>query len=405
MDPFMFKKNFFHPITLFLNKKMLSPGKPSQNNWFRRPFPICGLPPRGLLLVLIFWGVFSAFGADILQNSDQDIKAVNGKVKLICDYEWNADNGEEKNQFFKFPRDICRDPQGAYYISDMGNSRIQVFDKNRLFLRTVGREGQGPGDFLKPANIRVKSGNEITVVETGNLRIQTVNLHGKHIRMLDTGGHVPSVCSLTPGDDILLYMPDNRQPCQWTLSLSDSGGKRKKELFHSPCNAFGGPSEMAIPLMNGKGQLFIGHLSSGVIQKLLPSGELISAFSFAPSFPVPEYHLKTENGLYHTVCEKPGTVPVMTHFAVDEKDRIWVLAHNRAPGKDDNVFFTGDDRFPKTFPANPDLYRLLVFDSRGKITASLVLPHYADYIVLDGDRLFLIDSMRNFKIYEYRYQI
>ncbi len=50
-----------------------------------------------------------------------------------------------------------------------------------------------------------------------------------------------------------------------------------------------------------------------------------------------------------------------------------------------------------------DLYQILVFDNSGKIVASEKLNIYANNIRIHEDRLFLIDTYINMRIYEYRF--
>jgi hypothetical protein len=39
----------------------------------------------------------------------------------------------------------------------MSNNRVQKFDKNGKYLMTIGKRGQGPGEFEQPARVRVES--------------------------------------------------------------------------------------------------------------------------------------------------------------------------------------------------------------------------------------------------------
>ena len=37
------------------------------------------------------------------------------------------------------------------FVSDAGNNRIQVFDRDGRFLRLFGSEGEGPGELARPS--------------------------------------------------------------------------------------------------------------------------------------------------------------------------------------------------------------------------------------------------------------
>ena len=53
----------------------------------------------------------------------------------------------DDNTLFHEARRLVVDPAGNMYVVDTGNSRIQKFDPQGRFLLTIGKEGQGPGEF------------------------------------------------------------------------------------------------------------------------------------------------------------------------------------------------------------------------------------------------------------------
>ena len=69
---------------------------------------------------------------------------------------------------------------GAIYVLDAGNHRIQVFDAEGGYLRTMGQEGQGPGEFTSPSNMVVGGGHVILRAESRRLSVWT--LDGEHVR-------------------------------------------------------------------------------------------------------------------------------------------------------------------------------------------------------------------------------
>ena len=63
--------------------------------------------------------------------------------------------GEEKDETYFFPGRVQLnvDGQGRFYVCDWGNRRAQVYDKNGAYMRTLGRQGQGPGEYGMPASV------------------------------------------------------------------------------------------------------------------------------------------------------------------------------------------------------------------------------------------------------------
>ena len=63
--------------------------------------------------------------------------------------------GEEKDQAYFFPQSafVNADAQGRIYVCDVGNRRVQVYDRDGRYLKTLGRQGQGPGEYALPMGI------------------------------------------------------------------------------------------------------------------------------------------------------------------------------------------------------------------------------------------------------------
>lgn len=63
--------------------------------------------------------------------------------------------GEEKDERYFFPGWVLidTDGEGTIYACDSGNRRVQVFDRNGGFIRTLGRQGQGPGEYSFPSAV------------------------------------------------------------------------------------------------------------------------------------------------------------------------------------------------------------------------------------------------------------
>ena len=73
-----------------------------------------------------------------------------GRIKLDLGEELRiGKEGNEQTQFFR-AMDVGADPSGRIYVVDARNFRVQVFDPSGKYLRTIGRQGQGPGEFEMP---------------------------------------------------------------------------------------------------------------------------------------------------------------------------------------------------------------------------------------------------------------
>ena len=77
---------------------------------------------------------------------------------------------------FNRPTDVGWDPQGNIFISDgYGNSRIAKFDKNGVFIKSVGHRGAGPAEFNLPHSLVVDAKGMVYVADRTNNRIQVLD--------------------------------------------------------------------------------------------------------------------------------------------------------------------------------------------------------------------------------------
>lgn len=61
------------------------------------------------------------------------------------------------------------DDSGRIYISDWKESHVKIFDQNGVYLKTLGRKGQGPGEFEKINRLQIINGNKLVVFD-GNMK-------------------------------------------------------------------------------------------------------------------------------------------------------------------------------------------------------------------------------------------
>jgi len=75
-------------------------------------------------------------------------------------------------------------------VSDAGNNRIQVFDREGRFLRQFGTEGSGPGELGRPMHLGIR-GSTLYVSEYLNDRVQLFSFEGTPLSSVGSGGTGP----------------------------------------------------------------------------------------------------------------------------------------------------------------------------------------------------------------------
>lgn len=96
---------------------------------------------------------------------------------LVGSYGFNgAPTGEDRGLgLFYGPRDVKLLPDNRLLVSDTGNHRLQVMDRNGNFLDSVGQFGNFPGQFNEPVGLAPGLAESVYVVDTWNGRLQQLN--------------------------------------------------------------------------------------------------------------------------------------------------------------------------------------------------------------------------------------
>ena len=63
------------------------------------------------------------------------------------------------------PRGIALDAQGLIYVADAGHHRVAVLDQDGKLVRSIGKEGTGPGEFTSVEDVAIGPDNKLYVLE------------------------------------------------------------------------------------------------------------------------------------------------------------------------------------------------------------------------------------------------
>jgi len=124
-------------------------------------------------------------GIKVIKNPAEPLY---GEIKLELEEDLSIGNEEDENYLFYGARDIQVDTDGNIYVLDRGNHRLQVFDKDGKYLRSIGKRGQGPGEFSQPSCLQIDE-------ETGNIfvadfRSMTIIIFEKEGKYIDKDVHL-----------------------------------------------------------------------------------------------------------------------------------------------------------------------------------------------------------------------
>ncbi len=117
----------------------------------------------------------------------------------------------EANGELRHPSGIAVSAEGAVFVADTGNHRIQKFDLAGRFIRSFGERGQEPGQFLRPMDVALGRDGLLYVAELGGDRVQVFTQEGGLVRVL-AGDGVPGgfdgAAGVLPGPEGSVYVVD-----------------------------------------------------------------------------------------------------------------------------------------------------------------------------------------------------
>jgi hypothetical protein len=175
-----------------------------------------------------------------------------GHLSLDLEKDLNIGSEEEDAYLFYRVEDIGVDSQGNIYVLDIGNTRIQKYDDRGIYVRTIGRKGQGPGEFDTPYGMFL-SVEDIIYVHDG-MRVKSFKIDGNFLKevVLESFTHNISV-DLDGNIWGIGRLPSEEGRTRSIIMLNERG-KLEKIIADFP------PPKVAIRSEGGRGvSFFIGH--------------------------------------------------------------------------------------------------------------------------------------------------
>ncbi len=101
--------------------------------------------------------------------------------------EWEL-GGEESGVFFTSPRDLVIGAGEYLYLSDRRDLEIRMFTKSGEEVRTIGREGQGPGEFSEVTSLLAMPNEGVLAHDRRGGRLAEFDASGRLVRHITLPG-------------------------------------------------------------------------------------------------------------------------------------------------------------------------------------------------------------------------
>lgn len=336
----------------------------------------------------------------------------------------------DENLAFYIPVNIVLDTAGNMYVLDSGNHRIQKFDPAGKYLATIGRQGQGPGEFYYPSWMSLDAQGFLYVSDPNNNRVQVLTPEGKdHKTIRFNEGVAGDVFWTKPAGLImgaprlrLRFMADDAEKkaeLPKLVKMIDTDGKTLKE-FADPRDfkddMVNTAANEVVLAVDAAGQVYLAFPRQNRIEKHAADGRLLwrADRELPYTMEVKEKGNVDRSGGNMRV-QMPQINQSTNGVAVDGAGRVWIVTLARQLKQEEQVGLgitmtsssgggrtigyqvRGDTEIRTT-----DAYKLEVFDAAGVLLGSIPLDFFVDGIFIYGDRLFLMDKYRGSQFREYK---
>jgi hypothetical protein len=369
--------------------------------------------PRIRLCLLLIIVIVFAFG---MQKNTYTVTTVEG-VKFISNIQPQWGNTQQvslqfvqkigsmdatdPNYIMYQVSDVVKDSKGDIYIVDSGNARIQVFNATGKYKKTIGRKGEGPGEFSMPFNININSDGALYIGDYRSYRFLVLEASGKEIKRVRMQSHDNiERCRLIPGNKIVnggfsLITSSTQYTNEkdyWLFLIINENGETvntfgKPEIFFESRESFYVFSEATIEV-DKDGNIYIAYRYKNRIEKYDSNGTVLIVFDRPTSYKETLFR-RENNKILRANSFSMG-------IGIDTKERIWVLTMKKKLEDWEKDYF----RWKLNVFSSDAVFE--IFSKDGILLGSVPVPENLLFMRICGDRLFIIDhdqvSVSEYKI-------
>jgi len=303
-------------------------------------------------------------------------KGVPSKVILTEDLRFGE--GDDPETAFSQVAFFVVTDEGHVIAADIKDKKVKVYDAEGNFLRNIGKEGQGPGEFQIPGGLALTPNNELMIEDSMGRRLAFFTMDGEFIKNVSTADKMSLLNLVIDADGNYL----GRQLGVEGKKMYFETKKYDKDLnpvftmdkieFEIPIPGSGVKIDIMdmtpLYLFDSSGNVFYGRNRDYEIKVFKPEGTHIRSIrkDFKPVKVTQEdIDMILERlpggmmgGLDPTeFFEFPEEFPPFQTFTLDKKDRLFIRTWEK--GKEEGAYvvdvFDAEGRFISQFETKLDI--------------------------------------------------
>jgi hypothetical protein len=357
-------------------------------------------------------------GVRIIHNEKDGAWGETPAVRLEIIRTLGGVETKDPNLAFGAPYDVVVNSQGHIFVLDQRNTRIQKLSPEGASLQSIGRHGQGPGDFQAPFSMDIDSADRLYVFDYGNRKMQVMTPEGKAEGQIKLASlSIVQIRLLKSGEIVmggLVHLRDLqgfRKKLPPLLTVVDSKGKTQRTFGEMRdykdlnVNAWANWFDFDI---DEEDNICVAFRHQNRVEKYSAGGTLLwradRVLNYGTEVIDKGYIHQDYKGIR---IQAPFLNTVSVGIAADAKGRLWVITQNRQMTREEmGEEITAPGKLRRTVEPviqNMDIYKLEVFGPDGILLGELPLNHVAHGIRICGDNLFLWERTTA-TVYQYRIQ-
>jgi len=325
-----------------------------------------------LPICLLFAGLFSACSGEGFRTSVTEADSAGITIVESASPRWGkteawsvdpepfldlSTSGTGEPHWFYRVSDATRLPDGSIAVAENNSDEIRFFSSEGAFLKAVGQEGEGPGEFRWPSSVDRYRGDSLVVFDPQLGRATVLNPQWEVSRIIPmrlSGAQLSHLHPLDHTDFIarasLLYVPEERdgfhRKPEALIRLSAAGGVIDTVAILAGYEDFqwqsGGISAVSLFVRNSysavhRGRIYLGDADEMEIKVYSALGQverIIRVPTFDLTLSAQEIRAEREArlGLNPSAMNRdllsampdPETRPAYSELVIDSEGFIWV---------------------------------------------------------------------------------